>query len=161
MKPSRLRDRPCAYAGCPELVLRASHYCRHHLGVLHGGASARTYACSAACQTVHVRCGRCRCLTGGTHVLRLRDALCYRAGAPSCWSRANGGQDESVVLWTVHCLMCGRSGEQLIDPPRPGSRCGWCGGSILEAEARRVTTALQLVAAASLQKFVSIARSTA
>ena len=160
MKPSRLRDRPCGFTDCAELVLRASQYCRHHLGVLHGASSARTYACSAACQGAHVRCGRYRCLTGGSHVLRLRDGLCYRAGAPTCWSQAHAGLDESAVLWTVTCLMCGRSIEQLVRPPPPGSRCARCGGSILEAEARRVTTALQLVAASSTQ-FVSAARSSA
>jgi DNA-directed RNA polymerase subunit RPC12/RpoP len=131
MKPSRLRDRPCAYPGCTELVLRVSTYCRHHLGVLHGGASARTYSCSNACQRSHARCARCRCLCNGEHARVLRDGLCYQPGAPSCWSRANKDRPERAQAWTVSCLLCGRERLEAMLPAE--LRCHGCGSRLLQA----------------------------
>jgi len=138
VRPSRLRDRPCAFEGCDEFVLRESQFCRHHLGVLHGAASARSYRCSPSCQREHARCPRCHCLTGGSHVRWLRDGLCYQPGAPSCWSQLHDGLDAARVVWLVTCVLCSRSSEWLIQP-RAHLYCRQCGSRLLEIEQLRVT----------------------
>jgi hypothetical protein len=139
VKPSRVRDRPCAYAGCEVLVLRASRYCRHHLGVLHGAASARTYSCSAECQRQHARCARCRCLCNGGHAWRLRDGLCYQPGMACCWSGLHAYQaDDQAELWTLSCLLCGQTSEWRAIPSGR-LRCAQCGSGLLWAERRPVT----------------------
>ena len=145
MKAARARDRPCSYPDCDELVRRSSEYCRHHLGVVHGASSARTFRCSAACQARHVRCPRCQTLTGGWHPRRLRDGVCYQHGAPSCWSQTHGGaEDEYLVAWTVTCIICSRATEFLNAPPR-GYHCEQCGSALLEAEGFRVMPGLRLL----------------
>jgi hypothetical protein len=99
VKSSRLRDRPCSYPGCGELVRRTSTLCRHHLGVVHGRASARTFGCSAECQRQHVRCPRCQALCNGGHVRKLRDGVCYQPGAPSCFSQLHASLDSKMECW--------------------------------------------------------------
>jgi len=135
VKAARLRDRPCGYPGCEVLVLRASTYCRHHLGVLHGSASARTYTCSAQCREQHVRCARCRCLCNGGHAWQLREGLCYQPGLACCWARVHDRQDEPAERWLLSCLLCGATSEWLT-MPRGRLRCGQCGSSLLWAERR-------------------------
>lgn len=128
MKLGRLRDRACTFPGCDELVLRASTYCRHHLGVLHGAASARTFKCSIDCQRVHVRCPRCQCLSNGEHARRLRDGICYLRGASSCWSQLHAGRrGDHQVCWQVTCVLCSQSNDWEDGAPPVGTRCGHCG----------------------------------
>lgn len=125
--------------------MRISQYCRHHLGVLHGKASGRTYACSAACQTRHSRCDLCRALCEGSHVRQRRDGLCYLDGSPSCWSALNARVGEFLELWVVTCLLCSRASSWLNAPPPRGTRC-YCGSLLLEAERSRVTAGLRQIA---------------
>lgn len=146
MRPSRLRDQYCAFAGCDVLVLRMSTYCRRHLGVIHGSKSGhRTFKCSAACQRKHKRCPSCEFLCNGSHSRKLRQGLCYIEGAPSCWSAKHGGQGEQLVRWTVTCLLCTRSSDHLTEPPPSGARCEHCGSALLVAEAMLVGGGLRLL----------------
>jgi DNA-directed RNA polymerase subunit RPC12/RpoP len=145
VKAARSRDRPCDYPGCTELVLRVSQYCRHHLGVVHGGATARTFRCSKACQAVHARCPRCRCLCNGAHARHLRDGVCYQAGAPSCWSALHAGAGDHLDLWVATCLMCSRTSDWLVAPPPPGTSCPQCGSRMLDVERTRVTAGIRLL----------------
>lgn len=132
MKAARVRDRACGYPGCAALIRRTSTYCRHHLGVLHGAASARSYGCSSECQGVHRRCPRCGTLCGGGHARELREGLCYEAGQPSCWHQVLSAAAPSLG-WLVSCLACTRA---MAWAPRlrPGLRCAHCGSSMLVAE---------------------------
>jgi hypothetical protein len=131
------------------MVRRTSRFCRHHLGILHGSASARTYACSAACQLVHARCPRCHCLCNGGHVRQLREGLCYLAGAPNCWAQAHAPDGERLELWTITCVMCSRQQDllrvQIAAPPHFAPQCAQCGSRLLEIERVRVTGNLRLV----------------
>jgi hypothetical protein len=132
-RASRIRDKVCTYiGGCTALILRQSSVCRHHLGVMHGEASARTYVCSAACQLVHQRCTAPSCgrLCGGGHPAELRDGLCYAPGQINCWSTTKG---RAIRWWLITCGMCSRSWtrERL---PVQASRCGHCGSIMLSAE---------------------------
>lgn len=145
MKAARSRDRPCDFPGCPELVLRVSQYCRHHLGVVHGAATARTFRCSAECQRMHARCPRCRCLCNGAHARRLRDGVCYQAGTTSCWSQLHAGAGDHLELWVATCLMCSRSTDWLVSPPPAGTCCSQCGSRMLDVEHTRVTAGLRLL----------------
>jgi len=121
--------------------VRASTYCRHHLGVLHGNASARTFTCSVRCQARHVRCARCGCLCEGGHGRRVRDGLCYLAGAPCCWSERHGGAQQ-LVAYEVDCLACGRISSWLQAAP---GRCSQCGSALLQIERTRVVAGLHVL----------------
>ena len=133
-RASRIRDKRCGYAACDQLILRQSTLCRHHLGVVHGHASSRTFTCSPECQRVHQRCSEPTCLRlcGGNHKAVLRDGLCHMPGQIGCWATVyNRGRP--TRWWLVTCGMCSRAVESLARPCQ-GTACVHCGSLLLSAE---------------------------
>ena len=98
-----------------------------------------------------MRCARCHCLCNGSHPKRLRDELCYQAGAPCCWSQQHQ-EEQHLVLWTVSCLLCSRSRDFLGERPRQ-LQCDQCGSRLVEVERLNVTAGLRIIWAQAGQRY--------